>query len=97
MEMPVPCSKCGEWVELNDTRESELNKGEMLCKSCYWIDSEAKSKVREIQDIQLMLDNNDPEVKGDRRGWKRNIKELKAEIKELGYDYNDYEYYHFNF
>ena len=26
MEMPVPCSKCGEWVELNSTRESELNK-----------------------------------------------------------------------
>lgn len=90
MEMPVPCDKCGEWVELNDTRESELKKGEMLCRECYHIDSEVKSKVEEIEDIQLMLDNHDEEVRGNRMGWKRNIKELKSEIKELGYDYAVY-------
>ena len=37
---------------------------------------------------RYMLDNNEPEVKGDRRGWKRNIKEAKQKIKELGYDYD---------
>ena len=86
MEMPVPCSKCGEWVELNSTRESELNKGKMLCPECYSTDDSVKDKIEEIKDIQLMLDNNDPEVRGDRRGWKRNINKLKQEIIELGYD-----------
>lgn len=51
-----------------------------------------KDKIEEIKDIQLMLDNNDPEVKGDRRGWKRNINELKQEIIELGYDPEEYLY-----
>jgi len=90
MEMPVPCDKCGEWVELNDTRESELDKGKMLCRECYSTDYCAKQKIEEIKDIQYMLDNNDPEVKGDRRGWKRNIKELKQEIVELRYDPEEY-------
>lgn len=92
MEMPVPCSKCGKWVELNDTRESELNRGEMLCRECASSDYLVKQKIEEIQDIQYMLDNNDPDVRGDRRGWKRNIKDLKKEIEDLGYDYSDYEY-----
>lgn len=92
MEMPVPCSKCGEWVELNSTRESELNKGKMLCPECYSTEDSVKDKIEEINDIQLMLDNNDPEVKGDRRGWKRNINELKQEIIELGYDPEEYLY-----
>lgn len=51
-----------------------------------------KDKIEEIKDIQLMLDNNDPEVKGDRRGWKRNINELKQEIIELGYAPEEYLY-----
>lgn len=51
-----------------------------------------KDKIEEIKDIQLMLDNNDLEVKGDRRGWKRNINELKQEIIELGYDPEEYLY-----
>lgn len=51
-----------------------------------------KDKIEEIKDIQLMLDNNDPEIKGDRRGWKRNINELKQEIIELGYDPEEYLY-----
>lgn len=92
MEMPVPCDKCGKWVELNSTRESKLNKGQMLCHECYSIDDTVKDKIEEIKDIQIMLDNNDPEVKGDRRGWKRNIKELKKEIVDLGYDPEKYMY-----
>lgn len=87
MEMPVPCCKCGELVELNSTRQSELDKKQMLCPDCYHTDSEVKDLLDEINDIQYMLDNNEPEVKGDRRGWKRNIKEAKEKIKELGYDY----------
>ena len=46
MEMPVPCSKCGEWVELNSTRESELNKGKMLCPECYSTDVQLKIKSK---------------------------------------------------
>lgn len=92
MEMPVPCDKCREWVDLNSTRESELDKGKMLCPECYSTDYLVKEKVEEIKDIQFMLDNNDQEVKGDRRGWKRNIKELKKEITNLGYDPEEYLY-----
>lgn len=89
MEMPVLCDNCKEWVELNSMRESELTKGKLLCIECYNIDSQVKHLKDEIDDIQYMLDNNDPEIKGDRRGWKRNIKELKAQIIELGFIYDD--------
>lgn len=92
MEMPVPCDKCREWVELNSTRESKLEKGKMLCPECFSADDMVKDKIEEIKNIQYMLDNNDPEVKGDRRGWKRNIKELKNEIINLGYDPEEYLY-----
>jgi|GEM_PF-2128510 hypothetical protein len=91
MEMPVPCSKCKKWVELNDTRKSRLNRGDMLCPNCYSNDYSAYEMIREINDIQSMLNNNDPEVKGDRRGWKKNIKELKEEVAELGFDSDDYQ------
>lgn len=50
MEMPVPCGKCHEWVELNSTRESEINKGEMLCCNCSNIDIE----VKELRSILMM-------------------------------------------
>lgn len=90
MEMPVPCDKCGEWIELNSARESRLEKGKMLCPECFSADDMVKDKIEEIKDIQYMLDSNDPEVKGDRRGWKRNIKELKEEITDLGYDPEEY-------
>ena len=92
MEMPVPCDKCKERVELNSTRESELTRGLMLCSSCSGTESLVKQYVDEIKDIQYMLDNNDPEVKGDRRGWKQNIKDLKNKISDLDYDFEDYNY-----
>lgn len=90
--MPVPCSECGEWVELNSTYESNLKKGFTLCPECYSVDSSVKSKIEEIKYIEYMLDNNEPEVRGDRRGWRRNIKELKKEIADLGYDPEEYLY-----
>lgn len=84
--MPVPCEKCDEWVELNSTRKSRLTK-KLLCDSCCEEENNIKDMIDEIEDIQHMLDTNDPEVKGDRRGWKKNIKELKEKIKNLGYDF----------
>lgn len=92
LECPVPCEKCNCWVELNETRESELDKNMMLCRSCYEADSQAADYIKEVKDIQYMLDNNDPEVKGNRRGWKKNQKELKQKIAELGYCYDDYDF-----
>lgn len=88
--MPVTCTKCNEWVELNSTRESKLTRGVLLCPECSSTDSIVKYKIEEIKDIQNMLDNNDPEVHGDRRGWKRKIKDLKKEITDLGYDPEQY-------
>lgn len=35
MEMPVQC-KCGQWVELNDTRlPPGQRSGETVCQDCY--------------------------------------------------------------
>jgi len=85
MEMPVLCEKCGEWVELNDCRQSELTK-RLLCRDCCNVEDKVKAAADEIKDIQYMLDNNDEQVRGDRKGWKQNIKILKKEIIELGYN-----------
>ena len=90
MEMPVPCDKCGDWVELNETRESPLENGKMLCKQCYSEASQIKDIVAEIKDIQYMLDNNDESVKGDRRGWKANMKVLKNQLLQQGYDFDNF-------
>ena len=40
--------------------------------------------------IETSLEQLIPEVKGDRRGWKRNIKELKKEIEDLGYNPDEF-------
>ena len=92
LEMAVPCCSCFEWVELNDTRESELYGGRnrMLCHNCYDIESEVKSKIDEIKDIQLMLGNDDEEVKGKRREYKQRIKDLRKEVSDLGYSLDDH-------
>lgn len=34
MEMPVPCARCGEIVELNDCRTSK-HYDELVCRECY--------------------------------------------------------------
>lgn len=88
MEMPVPCCKCGEWVELNDTRESRLNRGDMLCRECYSNDYSVYEKIREINDIQSMLDNNDPVVDG-------NNMEPNHGFRYLAYDAANGEYEQF--
>lgn len=75
--MPVPCDECKGWIELNETRESPLKKDKMLCRECYSGASQVRDMIDEIKDIQYMLDTNDEAVKGDRRGWKANIKVLK--------------------
>ena len=91
MEMPVPCSKCGEWIELNDTRESDISK-ELVCSECYDIDREAYELKEEIVDLQLDLDNEPEYMKGQRREYKKEIKEKKARIVELGYSFEDLMY-----
>lgn len=88
MEMPTPCSKCKEVVELNDLRESNFTK-EMLCDECYSTDSELYYLVDEAKDIQRDLEDYAEHMKGDRRGWKKKLKELKKQIDELGGDVDD--------
>ena len=88
MEMPVNCSKCGEWVELNSTRESPLNQ-QLMCSDCYHKDDEVNDLVEEAKDIIYDLENQAEYMKGDRRGWKKNLKELKEKISSLGYSFDD--------
>lgn len=87
MEMPVTCPKCNEWVELNETRESDLTK-KLLCKSCCSEENQINEWVEEARDITYDLDNNAEHMKGDRRGWRKNLKEIKDKIKKAGYDYD---------
>ncbi|WP_312306577.1 hypothetical protein [Chryseobacterium sp.] len=88
MEMPVPCPRCGEWVELHDTRKSPLTEA-LLCDECFSVEDEVYDLKEEADDIKYDLDNHAEHMKGDRRGWKKNLKELKEKIKSLGFDYDE--------
>lgn len=85
--MPVPCDKCGEWVELNDCRESDLTK-KLLCSDCCDIEDEVNRLKENITDIQIDLDNKAEHTIGNRRSLKNEIKEMKKQINDLGYDYD---------
>lgn len=86
MEMPVQCPKCKEIIELDETRESNLTK-ELLCSECCAEENEVFELVSEADDIQYDLNSYAEHMKGDRRGWKKNLKEIKDKIKKLGYDF----------
>ena len=86
--MPVLCPKCGEWVEFDETRNSELTN-KLLCKVCCTVENEVYYLLEEAKDIQFDLDAYAEHMKGDRRGWKRNLKELKEEISKLGYCFDE--------
>lgn len=88
MEMPVPCPRCGEWIELHDTRKSPLTE-DLLCDECFTVEDEVYDLKEEADDIKYDLDNHAEHMKGDRRGWKNNLKELKEKIKALGFDYDE--------
>ncbi len=87
--MPVSCFKCDELVELNSTRQGELSK-DLLCESCYGEEDHAKCLIDEAKDIYYDLENYAEHMKGDRRGWKKNLKELKEKISALGYSFDDF-------
>lgn len=57
MEMPVLCSRCGEWVELNDTRQSPY-KDDLVCRSCFDKLSERKELENEIFELEIDFENN---------------------------------------
>lgn len=88
MEMPVPCIKCKEVVELDSTRTSPLTK-DLVCQDCYYTHDQVNDLFEEAKQISYDLENHEEYMKGDRRGWKINFKELKDKIKELGFSYNE--------
>lgn len=83
--MPVPCNKCGNLVELHATRESLLTK-KLMCDECCSVENQVNDLVEEAKDIQYDLDNHAEHMKGDRRGWKKNLKNLKQQIDDLGFN-----------
>lgn len=91
MEMPVPCDNCGEWVELNNCKESDLTK-KLMYRSCCLVEDEVHQLKEEITDLQLDLDNEAEYTIGNRRMYKKEIKEKKERIKELGFNYDDLVY-----
>lgn len=88
MEMPVICEKCDECIELNETRTSKLTK-KLLCENCCDTENLVYDLFEEAKDIQYDLENNAEYMKGDRRGWKNNLKELKDKISKAGYSFDD--------
>lgn len=88
MEMPVSCINCKEVVELNSTRISPLTK-DLVCQDCYRTHDQVNDLFEEAKQISYDLENEEDYMKGDRRGWKKNLKELKLKIKELGFSYDD--------
>lgn len=87
--MPVPCSRCNEWVDLDDTRIGSLTK-ELVCDNCFSEEDQVNDLIEEAKTISYDLDNYEEYMTGDRRGWKKNLKELKAKIEKAGYNLNDY-------
>lgn len=87
--MPVNCSKCGEWIELNSTRESPLNK-QLMCSDCFFTEDKVNDLIEEAKEIHYGLENHEEYMKGDRHGWRRNLKEIKYEISTLGYSFDDF-------
>lgn len=88
MERPVICQECTEEVELHSCKESPINN-KLICPECYYKHDKANDYADEAKVIQLDLDNKEDYMKGDRRGWKNNIKQLKLKIKELGFEPDD--------
>ena len=46
LEEPVPCPECGEWYELQDSRQSLKNALRLLCPECH--DAEQRELKEEI-------------------------------------------------
>ena len=67
MEMPVPCKRCNEIVELQTTQESPLD-GILLCSECYSDDYNVFQLIEEARDINYDLKNNADHMKGDKLG-----------------------------
>ena len=79
MEMPVPCNKCGEWVELNDTRQSPYSE-ELICPECYNAEEARKEIENEIRDLEEDLENEAEYTVGHRREHKKQLKELRERL-----------------
>jgi hypothetical protein len=82
LEMPVPCDGCGEWVELNECRESPLTQN-LVCRNCYQRDKKIDDIRSQIEELQLDLDNDAEYVKGNRRKYKKELTDLKLKLIEL--------------
>jgi hypothetical protein len=79
MEMPVPCDGCGEWVELNECRHSPLTQ-KLVCRNCAQRDKKTYDIRSRIEELQLDLDDNAEYMKGNRRGYKKELKDLKMKL-----------------
>ena len=82
MEMPCPCDDCGKWFDLNDGRESPYRRGITICRECHDRQSERKELENQIEELQLDLDNEAEYTVGNRREYKKELKELKQKLKE---------------
>lgn len=74
MEMPTPCTHCGEWFDLNDGYGSEKwHKGIVICESCYEEEQEEIDRDEEVEDLKDAISDAE-----------ETIKSSKSRLKELG-------------
>lgn len=83
MEMPCPCDECGGWFDLNDGHESPYKRGIVICRNCYDKQNERKELENQIEELQLDLDNEAEYTVGNRRMYKKELKELESKLEKL--------------
>lgn len=50
MEMPCPCSECGEWFDLNDGYPDEAgDSNTIICEDCHIKQEESKIEIGELK------------------------------------------------
>ena len=64
MDMPTPCSKCGEWFDLNDGYGSKKwFPNTVICNSCHEEEEEEIERDEEIEELKNDLSDAEWTVK----------------------------------
>lgn len=56
LEEPVPCPECGEWFELQDSRQSLKNALRLICPDCH------DAEQRELKEEAVLSDDFDQQL-----------------------------------
>jgi uncharacterized Zn finger protein (UPF0148 family) len=81
MDMPCPCTHCGEWFDLHDGCSSEeWYPGTVICAACGQEEEEEFEKNERIEELREEL----AEAKWALQDAQETIVRTEKELKELG-------------